>query len=194
VNKTVAVRGKYFPDGFYTMHSDNQLQDIAESTTLPTAMRLYFLAAARSNMWGHAPFGRKEICDILGISEPTRRKAIDSLRLGKVIAPESTHLCVALSAAVIRRGDRAYRTCIEPSHFDCQRLMWAAGFGWETSEGQWQANVNDGQASAVIARRTTRKRRIVEEVETTEEVASLANLPWPAPVAGATDTTQWFAA
>jgi hypothetical protein len=154
------------------MHSDKELADIAESTSLPTAMRLFMLASARSNYWGHAPFGSKEICEILGISAPTRRTAISSLKSGKVIAPTSTHLCIVLSAALVRRTDRAYKTCIEPRHVDCQRRMWVAGIGWESQEGQWQQSVNDPVASAaIIAKRTTRKRRVVEEVETVEEVA-----------------------
>lgn len=172
-NNTVATRGKYFPEGFYSMHGDKQLMDIAESTSLPTAMRLFMLASARANMWGHAPFGSKEICDTLGISPPTRRAAIASLISGKVFAPTSTHLCVVLSAAVVRRADKAYRTCIEPKHVDCQRRMWVAGIGWESAEGQWQSIVNDPGSAAVLARRTTRKRRIVEETETVEEIATV---------------------
>jgi hypothetical protein len=149
------------------MHSDKQLAGIAESTSLPPAMRLFMLASAKSNYWGHAPFGRKEICETLGISEPTRRAAIASLKSGKVIAPESTHLCLVLSAVVVRRADKAYRTCIEPTHVDCQRRMWVADNGWETSERQWQQTVN----------RITRKRTVVEEVETIEEVTVVAD-PW----------------
>jgi hypothetical protein len=174
--KTTARKGQYFTDGFYSMHSDQRLLDIAGSANLPTAMRLYFLAAARMNIWGHAPFKPREIRQILKISEPTKNKAIESLKTGKVIAPESTYLCIVLDAGVVRRADRATHTCIEPSHVDRQRLMWAAGFGWETREKQWQENVN-----AVIARRITRKRRIVEEEETIEEVAHM-----PAPPAWAT--------
>jgi len=176
---TVAKRGKFFPDGFYSMHSDRELLDIAESTSLPTAMRLFMLASARSNMWGHAPFGNREICETLGISAPTRRTAIESLKSGRVIAPTSTHLCITLSAAVVRRADKAYRTCIEPSHVDCQRRMWVAGVGWETREGQWHEVVNDpSRTAAVMATRTTRKRRVVEEVETIEQVQVQ---PWQQP-------------
>lgn len=47
------------------MHSDTELLDIAESTTLPTAMRLFMLASAKSNIWGHAPFIGWEIRDTL---------------------------------------------------------------------------------------------------------------------------------
>jgi hypothetical protein len=178
---TTAVirRGRYFPDGFYSMHSDKEQLDIAESTSLPPAMRLYMLASARSNFWGHAAFSNREICQILGISAPTRRAAIASLISGKVIAPESTHRCIVLSAAVVRRADKAYRTCIEPKHVDCQRRMWVGGIGWEGCEGQWQQTVNDPASAAVVATRTTRKRRVVEEVETVEEVRVVAD-PWAA--------------
>lgn len=180
VTTAVAKRGRYFPAGFYTMQSDKELLDIAESTTLPPAMRLFMLASARSNYWGHAPFGNREICETLGISAPTRRKAINSLKSGKVIAPTSTHLCLVLSAAVVRRADKAYRTCIEPSHVDRQRRMWVAGVDWETRERQWQAIVNTPGSAAIVAKRTTRKRRIVEEVETVEEVPVVAGAghPW----------------
>lgn len=141
------------------MHSDKELMGIAESTSLPTAMRLFMLASARSNYWGHAPFGNREICQTLGISGPTRRAAIRSLISGKVIAPESTHLCIALSAAVVRKADKAYRTCIEPKHVDRQRRMWVASIGWESSEGEWHATVNNpATAAAVVATRTTRRR------------------------------------
>jgi hypothetical protein len=152
------------------MHSDEQLMDIAESTTLPTAMRLFMLASARSNYWGHAPFRKDDICDVLGINRRTRLNAINSLISGKVIAPESTHLCLTLSAAVVRRGDKAYKTCIEPKHVDCQRRMWVAGIGWETSEGEWQATVSNPSSAALVATRTTRKTRVVEEVETVESI------------------------
>jgi len=173
----VARRGKYFPEGFYSMHGDKQLTDIAESTSLPTAMRLFMLASARSNYWGHAPFKRKDICELLGISEPTRRAAIESLKCGKVIAPTSTHLCIVLSAAVVRRADKAYGTCIEPAHVDCQRRMWVAGIGWESHQGQWHEIVNDPGSAPVLAKRTTRKRRVVEEAETVEEILLPAD-PW----------------
>jgi hypothetical protein len=173
----VARRGKYFPEGFYSMHGDKQLADIAESTSLPPAMRLFMLASARSNYWGHAPFSSGEICTTLGISAPTRRAAIASLKSGKVIAPESTHLCLVLSAAVVRSADKAYKTCIEPTHVECQRRMWVAGIGWEDQERQWQQVVNDPGAAPVLAKRTTRKRQVIEEVETVEEVLVVAD-PW----------------
>jgi hypothetical protein len=182
----VARRGRFFPDGFYSMHSDKELMDIAESTSLPTAMRLFMLASARSNYWGHAPFSNQEICQTLGISGPTRRAAIRSLISGKVIAPTSTHLCIVLSAAVVRRADKAYRTCIEPIHVDCQRRMWVAGIGWETSEGEWQATVSNPATAALVATRTTRKRRVVEEVETVESILApewrdwMPTAPWAA--------------
>jgi hypothetical protein len=66
----LAKRGRYFPEGFYSMHGDKQLMDIAEATSLPAAMRLFMLASAKSNYWGHAPFGNWEICSVLGISRP----------------------------------------------------------------------------------------------------------------------------
>ena len=160
------------------MHSDKELTDIAESTSLPTAMRLFMLASARSNYWGHAPFDSWEICKTLGVSRPAMRSAIDSLKSGKVIAPESTRLCIVLSAAVVRRADKAYRPCIEPTHVDRQRRMWVAGVGWETSEGEWQAIVGNPATAALVAKRTTRKRRVVEEVRTVEEVAVA---PWQLP-------------
>jgi hypothetical protein len=177
VTTAVATRGKYFPEGRYTMHGDKQLMDIAESTTLPTAMRLFMLASARSNYWGHAPFSRKEICETLGISEPTRRTAIDSLKSGKVIAPESTHLCIVLSAAIVRRADRTYKTCIERKHVDRQKLMWIGGEGWETRVGEWLEAINDPARALMIAKRITRKRRVVEETETVEEIRVVDD-PW----------------
>jgi hypothetical protein len=111
------------------MHGDKQLLDIAESTTLPTAMRLFMLASAKSNYWGHSPFGSSEICDTLGISRQVRDKAFTSLKSARVIAPESSRLCVVLSAAIVRRADRTYKTCIEPKHVDRQKRVWVAGIG-----------------------------------------------------------------
>jgi hypothetical protein len=186
----VARRGKPFVKGFYSMHSDEQLMDIAESTTLPTAMRLFMLASARSNYWGHAPFGRDDICSLLGINRRTRLNAINSLISGKVIAPESTNLCLVLSAAVVRRTDKAYQSCAEQKHADRQRRMWVAGIGWEAREGEWQAAVSNPATAAIVATRITRKRRIVEEEETIEQVGmpvaewqlawpNLTNLPQP---------------
>jgi hypothetical protein len=153
------------------MHSDKELMEIAESTSLPTAMRLFMLASARSNRWGHAAFGRKEIRETLGVSYPTCKAAIGSLIAGKVAAPDSTYRCVVLSAALVRRNDRAYQTCIEEEHVKCQRLMWIAGIGWETREGEWHQAVNSPEAPGLVARRTTRTRRVVEETETVEEIA-----------------------
>jgi hypothetical protein len=173
----LAVRGKHFPEGRYTMHGDRQLLDIAESTTLPTAMRLFMLASAKSNYWGHSPFGSSEICGTLGISRQTRDKAFTSLKSAQVIAPESTRLCIVLSAAIVRRADRTYKTCIEPKHVDRQKLVWVAGIGWESRVGEWLEALNDPGRVPLIAKRTTRKRRVIEEVETIEEIALPAD-PW----------------
>jgi hypothetical protein len=106
------------------------------------------------------------------------RAAINSLKSGKVIAPESTRLCIVLSAAIVRRADKAYRPCIEPTHVDSQRRMWVAGIGWEPAEGHWQETVSNPTTAALVAKRTTRKRRVVEEVETIEEAAVA---PWQLP-------------
>ena len=63
--------------------------------------------------------------------------------------------------------------------------MWVAGIGWEKHEGQWQQIVNDPSSAELIATRTTRKRRIVEETETIEQVAlvppgvSVHEQQWP---------------
>jgi hypothetical protein len=58
--------------------------------------------------------------------------------------------------------------------------MWVAGIGWEEHERQWQATVNDPHTAGIVARRITRKRRIVEEVETVEEIAVADG--WDCPV------------
>lgn len=158
---------KWFPEGYYSMHADKALERIGTSANLPTAMCLYFICASRANVWGHAAFMPGEMQDLLGCTEKTRRKALQSLRSAKIAAQESTPLCVVLSAEAWRRGGKATQTCIEPSHVDRQRLMWATDYGWEEQPGEWHELVKQPHSHLLYAdrkrRTTTTTTTVVEE-------------------------------
>lgn len=171
---------RYFQEGFYSLHGDRELLRMA-GERLPTAMRLWFLCSARANIWGHAAFEPSEMGRLLRVDRKTRTKALDSLRTGRCIAPESTPLCVVLNGAVYRRADRARSECREPAHSERRMLLWTPG-GWESEPGGWHAALNvvrrvTEEVEEVEETRTTRRRRrTVEEVRTTAEC-------WHAPCA-----------
>jgi hypothetical protein len=153
---------RWFPEGFYSMQADKGLMEIATSTSLPTAMRLYFACAARANRWGHAPFMPGEMRRVLRVSANTQKSAIQSLVSAKLAAPQSTAMCVALDAEAYRRGDRANRTCIEPGHVEQQKLMWVHSLGWEEYPGCWHERVLDRDAGIQWFKEVTRTKTITE--------------------------------
>jgi hypothetical protein len=164
-------RGVWFPEGNYSMHADKALMDLA-SSRLPLAMRLYFLASARMNRWGHASFQPGEMRRLLECSPNSARNAINTLATNGVAEGKSTTLCVVISAIHARRGDAtnpSNAACIEPRHMDRQRLMWIAGIGWESEPGQWHGDLESGQAATRI-KRTVERERIIERERITEEV------------------------
>lgn len=153
-------RGKnvYFADGFYSMHSDKGLEEFGLSASLKPDFRIFLLASARSNRWGHCPFGQGELLALLGVSLNTMKKGIDSLVKAGITSPDSTPMCIVLSGRVIRRADRSDRCCSEPKHFNRQRRMWihGSGWGWEPKEGFWQDALNDTVKRQGIAAEFTR--------------------------------------
>jgi hypothetical protein len=163
---TVAKNTSYFPDSFYSMQADKELEAFGMATTLPTAFRLYLLAVARVNRWGHCPFHRGELRTLLGVSQPTLRQAMNSLESTKMTSPESSSLCVVLSARAIRRADRSDVRCTEPDHFGKQELMWIHGHGWEDKPGDWHQALNHPQQRQQIVAAVTRMRTTVTETET----------------------------
>jgi hypothetical protein len=134
---------KYFADGFYSMHSDVGLEEFGLSPNLRPDFRIFLLATARSNRWGHCPFGKGELISLLDVSLNTMKKGLGSLVDAGMASPDSTPLCITLSARVVRRDDRASRRCIEPAHFNLQERMWVHGMGWEPEAGLWQSELND---------------------------------------------------
>jgi hypothetical protein len=149
----------YFPDGYYSMHSDLANMRGGSFRALPVAMRIWFMAAARANVYGHAPFAPRELEKLLGdVSKPRRLAAIRSLKSSQMIAPESTSLCIVLNSEWIRRADRSYKTCIEPSHLERQNLMWTHSYGWESGQYEWHAFVNDPARILEVKRTRTRTR------------------------------------
>jgi hypothetical protein len=159
-------RGKpvYFADGFYSMHSDKELEQFGMASPLPPSFRLYLLAVSRINRWGHAPFRPGELVRLLGVSKPTFRSAMRSLQRAKMVSPDSTALCVALSSQAIRRADRSNRRCAEPRHLDVQELMWVHGYGWEKRPDQWQNILNDPGQREHYASEIQYSRTITETV------------------------------
>jgi len=169
----IAVRTKgrtikrYFPDSYYSLQADKELAAIGLSGSLPTASKLDYLCRARMNRWGHAPFEQGEMRVVLGgVTRATRNKALESLRRAKIIAPESTPLCVVLSSLVYRRADRMTTQCKEPGHAGMERLMWNHVTGWEEEPDYYQKMLDDpdGYAHVVKLIRT----RTVTETETVE--------------------------
>jgi hypothetical protein len=153
-------------------------------------MKLYFLCSARANTWGHAAFEQGELQKLLKCSRAARIRAFASLESAQLIAPDSTPLCIVLTGAIYRRGDRTPTPCREPSHKGKRDLIWIhyPEFGWEERPGQWASMINrdDGReyAKRVIAehRTTTKtKTRTVTETETqTETVVSVLDpADWP---------------
>lgn len=184
---------KWFPEGYFSMHADKALAEIGASTSLHADMRLFFLCASRANVWGHAAFMPGEMQRLLGCSEKTRRRALQSLRSAKIAAPQSTPLCVVLSASVWRRGNRATQTCIDPSHLDRQRLMWVADYGWEEQPGEWHELVRQPHSHLLYAER--KRRVITTTVEETETVAVRRDDSWGEfdPEAYSGDNDPWAA-
>jgi hypothetical protein len=160
---------RWFPDSYYSMQADKALAEIAESTALPPAMRLYFLCASRANVWGHASFGPGEMNRLLGCKADARRRALNSLKSARIAAQESTPLCVVLSAGAWRRGGNVMVACCEPNHADRQNLMWAAGYGWEGTPGEWHKVVRAPHAMQIIASRS----QTVTRTETTTETIAV---------------------
>jgi hypothetical protein len=168
----IATSNNYFPDSYYSMQADKELEAFGRSTTLPTAFRLYLLAVARVNRWGHCPFGRGELRTLLGVSRPTLTAAMKSLQSTKMAAQESTPLCVVLSARAIRRADRSDTRCAEPGHFGRQELMWVHGYGWESGPGTWQGMLHDPMGRQRLTVEITRMRTTVTETETVRLTAA----------------------
>jgi hypothetical protein len=163
--KTPATRRPkpvYFADGFYSMQSDRELEQFGMSSPLPPPMRLYLLAASRVNKWGHCPFRPGELLRLLGVSRPTLRSSMRSLQAAKMAAPDSTALCVVLSAQAIRRADRSERRCAEPKHLDCQERMWVHSKGWEPHQGFWHETLNNPDWRQKAVAQITQTRTVTE--------------------------------
>lgn len=174
---------RWFPDSYYSMHGDAAMMEFAEAQPLPTPMRLFFLCSARANKWGHAAFKPGEMQKLLKCSKPARLRAMASLQSAQLIAPQSTTLCVVLSGAAYRRGDRADKPCLEPGHEDRQKRQWihyVEPDGWEPEPGYWHEKINDPASEArtaeLIAEHKTRTKTkttvtVTEtETETVESV------------------------
>jgi hypothetical protein len=152
-----ATKTPWFEKGFFSMHNDLAVMDAA-GQKLPTAMRLWFMCCARANRWNHAPFMPQEMRDLLGCSPNTMKSGLDSLKSARLVAPDSTPMCVVLAVEVYRRGDRANRTCIEVSHVDRQVNVWSQALGWEARQGAWDElmGMEPAQRSSIMEMEITR--------------------------------------
>ena len=159
-SKELVKRSQPFADSFYSMHADTELAEFGMSTTLALPFRLYMLGMSRINKWGHAPFHRGEMLSLLGCARQRIKPTINSLISAKILSPQSTRLCLVYTSRLVRRTDRSEVRCTEPDHLGRQERMWVHGLGWERSEGDWQATLNDpaeraGLITEVIRTRTT---------------------------------------
>lgn len=162
MGKELATVNNHFVNSYFSMQADKELEQFAKSRRIPAPMRLYFLAASRVNRWGHCAFRQAEIKQTLGVSQPTLRSALDSLKSAGMAAPDSTYLCVVLSARLVRRADRSEYRCAEPSHLGRQELMWMHDFGWEETVGQWQRMLHNPAERRTVAAQITRTRTVTE--------------------------------
>jgi hypothetical protein len=140
------------------------MEQFGLASPLNPDFRLYLLAVSRMNKWGHCPFRPGELLRLLNVSRPTFRKAMRTLQSAKLIAPESTALCVALSSQAIRRNDRSEKRCAEPSHLDTQECMWVHGKGWEHKPGYWQGILDDPERRQRYGEEIQYSRTITETV------------------------------
>jgi hypothetical protein len=121
------------------MASDMAAMMATRNDALSADTRLLMLTMERVNIWGHAAFDRGEVAELMG-SRDRFRSGKEKLIKAEMIAPESTQLCVVLSAVLYRRGDRRNRCCAEPTHRSRQRMLWlgAPFCKWEHTEGEWE--------------------------------------------------------
>lgn len=164
----------HFPEGFFSMQADKAMEELSQATAFPASVRLYFLAIARANIWGHASFDDQEINGLLHIRNSARKRAIDTLKSTRVIAPSSDAYCLALSGFLVRRKDRKGETCLSRRHKDVRRRIWLPDYDPEwMALDDWEESLRtkDSRAQVVAVRERTRTRtRIVEtETETTRE-------------------------
>jgi transposase InsO family protein len=167
VQKTgrVAPRSRrHFDSGFFSMSGDIAMMQLATETSLPPSFRLYGAVVARANIWGHAAFAPGELSRILRdrsgdpCSDKVRRGAINALKSAKVVAPNSTSLCVVIDAHLNQRADRATRPCKESKHSQCDYLVWLSDYGYESSRDAWKgalAETTPGGAMLKLKRTTT---------------------------------------
>ena len=126
------------------MSGDMAMMQLASETSLHPSFRLYGAVIARANKDGHAAFAPNELSAILvgrdgqPASDKKRRAAINSLKSAKVIAPNSTSLCIVIDAHLNQRADRSDRVCKEPAHARCDQLKWLSDYGYEPSPGYWR--------------------------------------------------------
>lgn len=177
--REIALARRKFPggDSFYSLQADKAMLDIASSSNLPMPMRLYMLACSRANIWGHAPFLRGELGETLKANTNTLRRSRTALIKGKVIAPESTNLCIVLSHHAWTRSDSSMIRCSEPHHALRQELRWAAGWGWESEPGEWAKLVIDPRGAERYAQRITETTETVTTTKTHRVTETVAD-PW----------------
>jgi hypothetical protein len=167
-------RKRYFETGFYSMAGSDELMRAGREKSLPTCMRLEHFAQAKANIWGHSPFRKGELRELLKCSRPTVGHAIDTLVSGHAIAPASTESCIVLNCKRYRRADRSYKRCMEPSHDGVVERMWNPDTGWEKRHREWQDHL-DG----IRILRTT---ETTEKIERTQRKTELIEIPVPAVV------------
>ena len=155
----------YFAESYFHMQADKTVATIGAQRAMPSVMQLYFLAASRANVWGHAPFESwTELENITGRTRRGLEKALDTLKCSQVIAPESTHLCVVINAELYRRADKAFHPCKEPSHTGKEHRLWAYSQGWHTSK-DWNEIVRETVVKAQRTRTVTTTETVTETVE-----------------------------
>lgn len=155
----------HFATGFYHMNSDDELLDLAAiNTKAPMPWRVWDIASARGNIWGHAEFAPGELRGILGMSSKRRDElnaAIGKLKAYGRVGPESTSQCIVLNAALYRRKDRARKHCtVHPGH---ETDFWVRGYGW-APEDEWKYLLETDQARHVVGTRRVIEREIRERI------------------------------
>src|SRR5690606_40754609 len=99
-----------FKDGWFATSKKDSMR-LAHCQGLPAYMRLYFLAGARANDWGHATFKPGEAAAIVGVSAGNVGKLIGKLVKLRMVDPSSHAQCVVMAETHWdrQRGSKAWK-------------------------------------------------------------------------------------
>lgn len=118
--------------------SDQGELELGMKKRMPAAWRLEHLAQSRMNKWGHCSFVSGELAEMLDIKGDTVKTILRTYKQNGIIAPESSQLCIVLSAERTQRADgMADILCADAMHAKkgLRDRMWTHNMGWEPEPG-----------------------------------------------------------